>query len=359
MRGCLLLVHLPMALVLAELPGVAAPFVPERNAQCVAFSRDGELAATGKSGLSNAEFPPRPHPSPRKCGVVHVWNVETGKLLRRIETYGDLTRVAFSPDGQWIAYSRLFRTVDELQLNEVSVWDVSSGELIKQFDRCYGFDFSLDGKQLAILSRTRCLIVAVDGWSKLREIEPLSKAMSVRFSPDRKTVLGIVPAGGRYVLRGCLTSTGELLAESVGLKDPFYSATFSPDGRWIATGHANGAVLLWDPESFRISAHLRTGGKGLQLPVFAPTGSLLASGDQQNGDVVFWDIASGKEIYRYTFQRGTFRTFLQREDFEAERPEMAPVRFAIAPAGDSFLAGCYGGIIRSIADGREVQRFAE
>lgn len=339
--------------------GLSAPFVPERNAQCVAYSPDGALAATGKSGMSNSEFPPRPHPSPRKCGVVHVWEVATGKLLQRMETFGDITRVAFSPDGSRLAYSRLFALPDGLQMNEVRVWNVESGNSIKQFNRCYGFDFSSDGKQIAILSRTRCTIFETGSWKKLHEVEPLGGATSVRFSPDGKILAGIVNSDSRYSLRLCLAAAGELVGESVGLKDPYYSLQYAPNNRWIATGHPSGSVLLWDTESLRIAAHFRTGGKGLQTPFFNPDGSVLASGDQQSGDVVFWDVASQKELHRYTFQRGAFRTYLRREPSEVERPELAPVRFAISPGGDAFLAGCYGGIIRMISDGREVQRFSE
>lgn len=348
-----------IVLAISGQAGIAAPFVPERNAQCVAFSPDGKLAATGKSGLSNAEFPPRPHPSPRKCGVVHVWDVETGNLLRRMETFGDITRVAFSPDGRRLAYSRLFRSVDGVQLNEVRVWDASTGESLKQFDRCYGFDFAPDGSTLAILSRRRCTVFSTASWNKLNEIEALAKSLAVRFSHDGKVITGIVPSGDRFTLRACLTDTGELAVESIGLKKPFYSLSFSPDDRWIATGHEKGAVLLWDTETYRISAHFRTGGQGIQSPFFAPNGAMLASGDQSNGDVVFWDVASGKEQRRYTFQRGEFRTYIRREPSELIRPELDPVRFVFAPSGDAFLAGCYGGIIRTLTDGRELKRFTE
>ena len=93
----------------------AAPFVPARDAHCVAFSTDGSLVATGISGLSNEEFPPRPHPNPRKCAVVQVWSIESGKRVLRAETYGDLTQVAFSADNQFVASSRLFVTADKLQ----------------------------------------------------------------------------------------------------------------------------------------------------------------------------------------------------------------------------------------------------
>jgi hypothetical protein len=73
---------------------VAAPFVPARDPQCVAFAPGGTLVATGCSGLTDSTFPPRPHPDVRKCGVVAVWDVQTGKRLFRWETFGDLTKLA-------------------------------------------------------------------------------------------------------------------------------------------------------------------------------------------------------------------------------------------------------------------------
>src|SRR5262245_48487014 len=72
----------------------AAPFVPSRDAHCVAISPDAKLVAIGISGQSNSEFPPRPHPNPRKSAVVQLFEVASHKRLRRMETFGDLTRIA-------------------------------------------------------------------------------------------------------------------------------------------------------------------------------------------------------------------------------------------------------------------------
>src|SRR3954463_3945439 len=80
-------------------PLPAAPFVPPRDPQVVAFAPGGTMVATGCSGLSDGNFPPRPHPDVRKCGIVAVLDISTRKRLFRWETFGDFTKLAFSPDG--------------------------------------------------------------------------------------------------------------------------------------------------------------------------------------------------------------------------------------------------------------------
>src|SRR5438477_815305 len=135
----------------------AAPFVPPRDPQVVAFAPGGTMVATGCSGLSDGNFPPRPHPDVRKSAVVAVWDIATRKRLFRWETFGDFTKLAFSPDGTLLAACRLFAANDGIELDEVRIWDVTSGRLVKTLDRCHAFDFSPDSRQIAVLSRSKCV----------------------------------------------------------------------------------------------------------------------------------------------------------------------------------------------------------
>src|SRR4029078_6818794 len=81
----------------------AAPFVPARDPQVVAFAPGGTMVATGCSGLGDGSFPPRRQPDVRTCGFLAVWEVASRKRLFRWETFGDFTKLAFSPDGKLLA----------------------------------------------------------------------------------------------------------------------------------------------------------------------------------------------------------------------------------------------------------------
>lgn len=336
----------------------AAPFVPARDAHCVAFSTDGSLVATGISGLSNEEFPPRPHPNPRKCGVVQVWSVESGKRLCRVETFGDLTQVAFSADNRFVAASRLFATADKLQLNEVCVWDIATAKPAFIFDRCHAFSFSPHGNAIAVASQLRCVVYDLTSGTKLKQFPAVAGALSLQYSPDGEHLLGVVAMDSGFELRRCDVADPTIVSTSSPLDEPFYTAKFSPDGNTLASGHT-GSVLLWDANSLTPIRRLQTAGRGLQHPFFSPAGSILGTGDQTNGDVLFWDLINGKEIARYTFEKGAFHTYRARKPDERITPERDPERFVFSPDGQAFLSAPHGGILRQVATGQDTRRFGD
>lgn len=345
--------------LLACATSLAAPFVPARDAHCVAFSSDGSLVATGISGLSNEEFPPRPHPNPRKCGVVQVWSSATGERIRRVETFGDLTKVEFSADNQFVAASRLFVTADKLQLNEVHVWALETGKTAFAFDRCHAFSFSPHGNAIAIASQFRCVVYDLTSGLKLKQFPGLAGALSLRYSPGGDRLLGVVETDYGFELRMCDVADPAIQSSSSSIDDPFYTAKFSPEGNMLASGHAGGSVLLWDANSLTPIQRLQSGSRGPQHPFFSPDGSMLGSGDQANGDVLFWDLISGKEVARYTFEKGSFHTYRLRKSDERVAPERDPERFVFSPDGQSFLSAPHGGILRQVATGQDTRRFGD
>jgi WD40 repeat protein len=352
-------VALLIALVLTTTAS-AAPFVVPRDPQCVAFSPDGSLVALGFSGLANGEFPPRPHPDVRKTGCVQIHDVASGKRLRRIETYGDLVDLHFSPDGKYLAMARLFATSDNLELDEVRVWTTRDGKVVKVFDRCHGFVFSPKDARILVLGRKKCAEFDLSTGQRLRTIEPLESAMCVQFVGDSQLV-GVVRGeeAGAYGLRLVDAESGKLLRDSQTLDQPFYRVAVSPDGRQLATGFSAGQVLLWDAAELKPLAKLETGTRGIAHPFFSPDGELLAAGDQSSGDVVIWPASGRQELYRYTFEKGGFRPHYSRAESAKERPERDPARFVFSPDSEAFLAGCYSGILRLVSSGQDVKRFGE
>lgn len=345
-------------------PAAAAPFVPARDAHCVALSPDGKFALVGYSGPSNAEFPPRPHPNPRKAAVLQLFDLAARKRLRRVETFGDLTQVAFSPDGSSYAACRLFTTSEGIELNEVRVFDTATGQVQLLCDRCQAFSFSPAGDEIVVASRKRCVAYRLATGEKTKQFSPLANALNIHHAPNGSRLLGIAQSPSGFTIRAVDVPTGELQGESPPLADPFYwLAIPAMAPSWtagqLATGHLGGEVLLWDPATLRPVSRLRTGGPGRAHPFFSPDGQLLAAADQLNSDVVFWEIASGKELARYTFKQGTLHTHGSRSAARTVRPEEDPARFVFSADGASFFGGPYGGILRLVANGQDLARFGE
>lgn len=337
----------------------AAPFVPARDPQCVAFAPGGTTVATACSGLSDETFPPRPHPNVRKCGVVAVWDVSSGKRLFRWETFGDITKLAFSVDGTLLAACRLFETSDGITLHEVRLWDVTTGRVAKVLDRCHAFDFSPDGQWLAVLSRSKCVVYSLADFSKERQIKPLGSAVSIAFAADSAALCGIVSVEGQFAIRSCDLASGETTQQSRPLPEPFYTLAVAADGQTIATGHDGGNVVVWNYPDLDVRARLLTGERGIAHPFYSLDAGRLAAGCQENGDVIVWDPRTSQELHRYTFDKGAFRTHYQRDADERVRPERDPTRFCFSPDGNAFLVGCYGGILRDVGSGQEIKRFGD
>ncbi len=117
---------------------------------------------------------------------------------------------------------------------------------------------------------------------------------SVAFSPD-STFLASGSADGTIVLWDVAHQTpiGQPL---VGHTGPIYSVAFSPDGKILATGSEDNTIILWDvskrrPLSSPLVGHLEW-VRGLD---FSPDGKLLASASADT-TIILWDVVTRKPI---------------------------------------------------------------
>jgi WD40 repeat protein len=199
------------------------------------FNHDGRLAVTCSYDSTAA-----------------IWDVESGRRLHVLHCDKPVMAACFSSEGTLVATAGYD--------NRLRIWDVATGglrigPLSGHSDYIRFIEFSRDGKKLLTGSADMTarvwnaqsgeLLAVLAGHS-----QPIAAA---QFSPDGKQV--ITAAAPRYptetptepAARLWDANNGQLLARlESGDGTSASSAAFSPDGRWIAVGFADGSARLWD-----------------------------------------------------------------------------------------------------------------
>jgi WD40 repeat protein/uncharacterized caspase-like protein len=246
----------------------------------IAFSPDGKLiAAAGSQDLG--------------AGVVQLWDLSTGKLLREISTKGSmLNGIAFSANGASVASC--------CQDGGAELWDVKTGKrrLVLSKTRCDTIAVSPDGHLVALNGESNDsrgyrnfiqLISLADG--KVVNTLPSGLTWSLAFSPDGKT---LASGGFDGLVRVWDTMSWRQRLELKGHNDPVRSVSISADGNLIASADGK-SVRVWNLSTgaeLRV-AEIKTGGLA-----FSPVGRALYLGIQGAGDVErrLVDGPSGKTI---------------------------------------------------------------
>jgi WD40 repeat protein len=184
-------------------------------------------------------------------GMIHLWEVATGRELHRLNTAGPWPcHVALSRDGKVVA-------------SEKCVWDAASGKELRRFPRqqhpIQALAFSPDGKILAMGSD-----------------DPAAGAGGMVRLWDAAAATEIRSFGGQ----------------------PVRALRYSPDGKVLAAGNRDGCIGLWDPATGQERGSLRGGHqREVDSVAFSPDGQSLAS-SSFDGVVVLWDVATGRERQR-------------------------------------------------------------
>ena len=354
----------------------------------IAVSPDGRLLASG--GMDNN---------------ISLWEAETGKLVRRLEGHSGLIALfaglAFSPSGKLLASASYDDTA--------RIWDVETGETLQILRRhngnVTGVAFSPDGKRIATSSGRedkRGLLWAVESGQPLQVFTGHQNAVfGLSFVPRRPSIdtstangegnapllvtasidrtLRVWDADSGVTLRvlqGHSSGVGDIAVRAaqdtgqrvqvfsssndgtvrrwdiaplpyqrlVDLPSLPFSTTIAPDGKHVAVGFDSGALRLYSLPEMRIVGEKENAhsNKVTRLS-FNTDGTLLASASLDK-TAKLWSVAPDG-------------TFTQRQTFSGHTSAVHGLAFS--PDSTTLATASYDGRVGLFTVGTEEKRFID
>jgi WD40 repeat protein len=242
-----------------------------------------------------------------ESGSVSMIDAETGRVIGRPLSVGDEPAGALdvSPDGRLLAAASFE--------GSVFVWDTKTGEpygspLTADTSPVNDVAFSADGRTLVSAHLRSAVVWSMSGEQAIGE--PLGGATDlttdVSFSSDGERLLA-----GRFDGSAIVYDTGtrrEALRIDSG--SVVTTVAFHPAGRLVAVGTIDGRVRFFDASSgAAVGRPISPRNGAIWQVVFSPGGRLLAvavdpngvdgfSGQQRQGQVQLWDVASRRRVGR-------------------------------------------------------------
>lgn len=251
----------------------------------VAFSPDGTMLAAGGHDAPVLRLDPR-----------------NGKdYADPLHQEGNVREVVFSPDGTVLAASTL------LHNGTVRLWNARTGVPVAECNApgAVSMDFHPDSTALAVASQETGAVSLCDpktgDW--IRDLESGAEAQSLAFDPDG-TRLATGHEDG--TVRFWNPDTGKEIGDPLEIREgPVKELAFSPDGTMLATTSdgdtvtlgGDDTVQLWNTEtSAPIGDPLVDHGDHVSSLTFSPDGDTLALTTAEPNTAQLWDPKSGKRI---------------------------------------------------------------
>jgi RNA polymerase sigma factor (sigma-70 family) len=264
------------------------------SAKDVSFSPDGKRLAAAWINDANAR----------------VWDLATGEELLKVshDASKGVQAIAFTPDGKKLV--SLDRPGAQGAGARVNLWDAATGKRMSQmmtpnvFPHCLAL--APDGKLAAVGDQGQPPVRLCD-LERGKELTPIpsnqSVVVSAAFSPD-----GRILATGGGDLTVCLweTASRSLIATLRGHDRTVAAIVFSPDGRLLASAdgepmtpqwkaNPSQKIHLWDIVTGKELLQLDGHGSNVTSLAFSPDGKRLVSG-LANGTVLIWDMATRVKV---------------------------------------------------------------
>ncbi|MEW6733831.1 MAG: serine/threonine-protein kinase [Acidobacteriota bacterium] len=234
--------------------------------QTLAFSRDGKLLACSSE-------------EPNK--ITTLWETDHWQKVQQLpDGQDEATTLIFSPDNRWLLIS-----------NEA--WDIKTGKEVGSNKLK-----EVLGVRVCSLSKDNTRLVRNTGSVYFFDMTPMwhlelpqviaafinihqDSGRAVAISPDDSLV---ATAAENIILWDMATQKRIARLEYDAIP---WSLNFSPDGRWLVSSHADGAILLWDVSERQRIAGFGEHSSAVQSVAFSPDGKYIASGSD-DCSIIIW-----------------------------------------------------------------------
>ncbi|MDK2972062.1 MAG: hypothetical protein PWP23_1817 [Candidatus Sumerlaeota bacterium] len=271
---------------------------PDAYLHDIAISPDGTIVATSDN-----------------AGTCRLWDFESSALLASIESENPIIKVAFSPDGESVAYTSYesvrITSVDRILRREELDPDPSPETIAGLVSRARVYGVPLD--------RDRVWAVRDASWnvdSGITAVKTLGHEFGIVGRYEDFSANGRLRLSYDYekqAARLVRVADGGVLNEYPA--GQYYDGRISPDGRYVALGEAEAPIVVYDVASGEEVARFvppsedpeKPTAENLNFMVFSPDGRRLAMAFL-SGRCFVWDFAAESPAREFERIRGSLLT---------------------------------------------------
>ena len=258
------------------------------------YSPDGRFIATGCGGEP-----------------LYIWDAQTGEQVKALTGHTrSIGSVAYSPDGQFILTGGIYSGEYGIHL-----WDLQTGEMIQSEEPDKWVDdvaYSPDGESIAYTANGEIVIRNVNTWEVIQRFNSLIRPYSSRsldFSPDGRFIVagGFSEHENNFIYIWDIQTGENTQALTISGISLIKNLVYSPDGQFIVSTdeHDDNRIKIWDANTGDLVYTLAEHALNYEL-IYSPDGKFLLTTGTNSArvwDTSTWEIIATFSGYNYYGRR--------------------------------------------------------